>query len=80
MDGGREYRELKQRRSGFDGRIDLEPERSQTCTATNMTRSYVRCPNGEGNPNLTIDVFAILQRAFSARLTAQRFRAVLLPE
>lgn len=42
---------LKQRREWFDGQLDLEPERlvfiDETWTATNMTRSYGRCPKGE---------------------------------
>ena len=42
---------LSQRRTWFDGQLDLEPERlvfiDETWTATNMTRSHGRCARGD---------------------------------
>ncbi len=41
---------LNQRRSWFDGQLDLDPERlvfiDETWTATNTTRSHGRCAKG----------------------------------
>jgi hypothetical protein len=42
---------LSQRRTWFDGQLDLDPERlvfiDETWTTTNMTRSHGRCAKGE---------------------------------